>query len=113
RHQHRLVSGSADLEEDLVLPLELDLLVIQLARQVHRPVDVEEGLLVEPLELVDGLCGQGGPPESAHSNPDSALNSPARRMPMKSLWCLGAALLALGALPAAAAPRTYTVEAEK
>ncbi len=35
RHQHRLVPGSADLEEDPALVLQLDLPVIQLAGQDH------------------------------------------------------------------------------
>ena len=58
-HQDGLVAGPADLEEDLVLPLELDLLVVDPAGQVHRPVDREEGPAVEALEpVVDGLRGQ-------------------------------------------------------
>ena len=37
RGQHGLMPGARDLEEDLVLPLELDLLVVHAARQEHRP----------------------------------------------------------------------------
>ena len=42
RGEHRLVAGAADLEEDLVLPLELDLLVVDPPRQVHVPVGRNE-----------------------------------------------------------------------
>jgi hypothetical protein len=45
--QHRLVAGAADLEVDPVLPLELDLLVVDPARQVHRPVDADQFLPAE------------------------------------------------------------------
>ncbi len=38
----RLVARAADLKEDAVLPLELDLAVIQSARQVDDAVDVDE-----------------------------------------------------------------------
>ena len=57
-YQDRLVARSADLEVDLVLALELYLLVVELAREIHGPVDAQQGLAVEPLQLVDGLCGQ-------------------------------------------------------
>jgi hypothetical protein len=52
------VAGPADLEVDLVLALELDLLVVDPAREVHRPVDVEQCRAVEALQLVDGLSRQ-------------------------------------------------------
>jgi hypothetical protein len=53
------VPRAADLEIDLVLPLELDFLVVDAPRQVHRPVDGEECLAVEPLQpVVDRLRGQ-------------------------------------------------------
>jgi hypothetical protein len=37
--EHGLVARARNLEEDFVLPLELNLLVVQAPRQVHRPVD--------------------------------------------------------------------------
>jgi hypothetical protein len=40
------MAGAADLEEDPVLSLELDLLVVHSPREVHRPVDADERLLV-------------------------------------------------------------------
>ena len=36
------VAGAADLKEDVALILELDFLVIELAREQHAPVDGEE-----------------------------------------------------------------------
>ena len=41
RHQHGLVPGAADLEEDAALVLELDFLVVQLPRQEHPAVGRE------------------------------------------------------------------------
>ncbi len=49
--EHRLMAGAADLEKDLALILELNLLVVDLARQKHRAVDGEEGGPVEPEEI--------------------------------------------------------------
>ena len=40
--QNRLVAGAGDLEEDLVLALELDLLVVDAARQEHGAVRADE-----------------------------------------------------------------------
>ena len=42
--EHRLVARAADLEEDQALVLELDLLVVDPARQDHRPVHAGEVL---------------------------------------------------------------------
>ena len=41
-NEHRLVTGTADLEECVTLILELNLLVVDLARQEHQPVRGEE-----------------------------------------------------------------------
>jgi hypothetical protein len=58
-HQDGLVAGAADLEEDLVLPLELDLAVVDPPGQIHRPVDGEERPAVQALQaIVEGLSGQ-------------------------------------------------------
>jgi hypothetical protein len=57
RDEHRLVAGAADLEIDAVLALELDLLVVDLPRHVHRAVDAEQRLLVEPEQV--GGRGRG------------------------------------------------------
>ena len=40
--QHRFVAGAADLEEDQALVLELDLLVVEAARQQHRAVGPQQ-----------------------------------------------------------------------
>ena len=40
--EDRLVAGAADLKEDLALVLELDFLVVELARQEHAAIDVEQ-----------------------------------------------------------------------
>ena len=40
--EDRFVSGPGNLEKDLVLPLELDLLVVDTARQVHRAIGRDE-----------------------------------------------------------------------
>ena len=47
--QHGFVAGARDLEEDLVLPLELDLPVVDAARQEHRSVGGEELVAREPV----------------------------------------------------------------
>ena len=47
RDLHRLVAGSAALEEDPVLALELDLPVVEASRQHHRAVDRQQRLAVE------------------------------------------------------------------
>ena len=43
RHQHGLVSGAADLEEDLTLVLELDFLVVEPPREEHQAVGRDQG----------------------------------------------------------------------
>ena len=48
-HQHRFVAGAADLEEDLALTLELNFLVVKLARQQHAAIGGEQLLAVEAL----------------------------------------------------------------
>ena len=57
--QHALVAGAGDLEEDLVLPLELDLLVVDPAGQQHDAVDVEQVGLFE-LGGGSGAAGASG-----------------------------------------------------
>jgi hypothetical protein len=53
RDLDRLVAGAADLEEGAVLPLELDLLVVDAPREVHRAIDREQGLAVETEPTID------------------------------------------------------------
>ena len=55
-HQDALVAGARDLEEDLVLPLELDLLVVDPPRQQHEAVHVEQVRLLQ----LGGRAGAGG-----------------------------------------------------
>src|SRR5262249_3085891 len=45
-----LVSGAADLEEDLALVLELNFLVVEAPRQQHAAVDGEELVAIETVE---------------------------------------------------------------
>src|SRR5690606_40049522 len=47
--EHRLVPGTRYLEKDLVLALELDLLIVEPPRKVHRAIGAEEGLGPEAL----------------------------------------------------------------
>src|SRR2546429_6303977 len=42
RDEDTLVARARNLEEDLVLPLELDLLVVDAARQQDQPVHIEQ-----------------------------------------------------------------------
>ena len=53
------MAGAGDLEEDLVLPLELDLLVVDATRQEHRPVGGDELVLREAVRGAAGLGGGG------------------------------------------------------
>ncbi len=61
-HQQRFMSGAGDLEENLLLPLEQDLAIVELTRQVHQAVNVDQLLAREPFiffRLRDrsfGLC---------------------------------------------------------
>ena len=50
------VPRARDLEEDLVLPLELDLLVVRAACRQHRPVHVQQRLTVECRGASGFLC---------------------------------------------------------
>jgi len=61
--QDGLVPRAADLEEDLVLPLELDLLVVHPPGQVHRPVDGQQGLAIQGEPFVEGAGGHRSSPE--------------------------------------------------
>ena len=54
RGQHGLVAGAADLEVDPVLALELDLLVVEPARQEHGAVDPDERVPVGTRAAVGG-----------------------------------------------------------
>ncbi len=38
------MTRAGDLEEDLLLPLEHDLAVVDAARQVHQPIDLDQML---------------------------------------------------------------------
>src|SRR5262249_40585553 len=49
--EDRFVSGAADLKEDLALALQLNFLVVELARQQHAAVDGEELVGAEPVEF--------------------------------------------------------------
>ena len=40
------MTGAADLEEDLVLSFELDLFVVEPAREIHRAIHFEQQLAV-------------------------------------------------------------------
>ena len=50
---------AAHLEEDLVLPLELDFAVVQAAREKHRAVDANQRIAVEAL-VFRGIEFRGG-----------------------------------------------------
>src|SRR5205085_12013025 len=45
--QDRCVAGARDLEKDLVLPFELDLLVVEATGQEHGPIDAQQVSLGE------------------------------------------------------------------
>ncbi len=49
------MSGARDLEENLLLPLEQDLAVVELARQVHQAIDVDQLLRARALHIFP-LC---------------------------------------------------------
>ena len=51
-HQQRLMSGAGNLEEDLLLPLEQDLAIVEPARQIHQAVNLDQLLLAEPFVFV-------------------------------------------------------------
>ena len=58
--QHGLVAGARNLEEDLVLALELDLLVVDPARQQHDAVQIEQIRLFQlggALGAARSACG--------------------------------------------------------
>ncbi len=76
--QQCFVSGTGDLEVDLLLALEQDLAIIQLARQVHQPIDIDQLLRREPFVLIrarDGGLGRclGG----CHPIPQGTVCGPA------------------------------------
>ena len=58
----RLVAGAADLEEDLALLFELDLLVVELARQQHEAIHAQQRVAIDlegrPLGRGSRLCGR-------------------------------------------------------
>src|SRR5215204_1388461 len=59
-HQHRLVAGAADLEEDQTLVFELDFLVVQLPRRDHDAVGAEQVFPGQPLVSTRGsIPGRG------------------------------------------------------
>ncbi len=73
-HQHRLVPGAGDLEEDLVLPLELDFLVVEPPRQGHQAIDAQEVSLGE-LSGANLVLGAGGHEARKIAAPPSGLNA--------------------------------------
>src|SRR5439155_6297864 len=68
RYEDRLVAGAGYLEENLVLPLELDFFVIQSTRQEHRAVCGDQ-LLAGELGSAFAL----GARLSRHASPDGGL----------------------------------------
>src|SRR5436190_11831485 len=56
RNQNCFVSGAADLKENLVLVLELDLLVVKPARKIHRAIHLHHFFTGETR----GLASLGG-----------------------------------------------------
>src|SRR5262249_15272864 len=73
-----LVSGAADLEEDLALALELNLLVVQLSRQDHRPVDAEQRVAIESVERDAGAgtgLARGGTVDDRRLHPAKSIAS--------------------------------------
>src|SRR5439155_5418582 len=68
RGEHRLVSGAADLKKDLALNLELNFLVVQLARQEHAAVNGEQLIARKIREGVSFAVFEDGlHPESNYS----------------------------------------------
>src|SRR5690606_11753432 len=61
--EDRLVTGPADLEEDPVLPLELDLLVVDPTGEQHDAIEVEELGLLEAGGGARARGGASGHPE--------------------------------------------------
>ena len=49
-HLNGFVTGAADLEKNLALLFELDLFVVQLARQQHAPMHLQQRLSIEAVE---------------------------------------------------------------
>src|SRR5215469_2693069 len=47
--EYPLVAGSADLEVNFVLALELDLPVVETTREEHRAVDANQGVAIKPV----------------------------------------------------------------
>ena len=61
-HLHRFVPGSGDLEEDLVLPLQADLPVIQTPGREHGAIETKKVLGLQPLRQRSSLqCPLLGP----------------------------------------------------
>jgi hypothetical protein len=50
RDEDSLVPGAADLEEDFILALELDLAVVQPPRKLHCPVHPDELIAAQSME---------------------------------------------------------------
>ena len=46
--------GARNLEENLLLPLQQDLAIVDPARQIHQPVDVDQLLALSPSYLSVG-----------------------------------------------------------
>jgi hypothetical protein len=59
RHEHGFVAGAADLEEGLALVLELDLLVVDGARQEHQTIGGEKLVPGKTFVLSIPLPGSG------------------------------------------------------
>ena len=72
RRAERLVADAVDLEVDLVLPLELDLLVVDHAGQQHRAVQVEQRLAVQSAQALPRPVFAFGATVSSSSAGDSS-----------------------------------------
>ena len=76
--EHRLVSGARDLEEDLVLALELDLLVVDAARQEHGLVCGKQ-LVAGQVRRAAAFGFAGSSHDRIRSRADDASRGRARR----------------------------------
>ena len=57
-NQHGFMSRAADLKEDPVLALELNLFVVEPSRQVHRAIDLEHQFVIGQLMRFGSLRGR-------------------------------------------------------
>src|SRR6185369_10599282 len=54
RHEDSFVTRAADLKEDSILPLELNLFVVETSRQIHRAIHLDQQLVIRQLFM--GSC---------------------------------------------------------